>query len=100
MLIIRNMINDVCLYMECLFIFSVDTALNPLSTLLTQNKLDGENYVNWKRNLDIVLTADKHKWVLTTPCPAQPTEESTNDERNLYNKWKQSNEMAKCYILG
>ena len=80
--------------------FSVDMALNPLSTLLTQNKLDGENYVDWKRNLDIVLTADKHKWVLTTPCPAEPIEESTNDERNLYDKWKQSDEMAKCYILG
>ena len=42
--------------------FSVDMALNPLSTLLTQNKLDGENYVDWKRNLDIVLTADTNCW--------------------------------------
>ena len=42
-------------------------SLNPLSTILSSNKLEGDNYVDWKRNLDIVLTVDKHKWVLTTP---------------------------------
>ena len=54
------------------YLFSIDMALNPLSTLLIQNKLDGENYVDWKCNVDIVLTADKHRWVFTTPCLAQP----------------------------
>ena len=51
-------------------------ALNPLFTLLTQNKLDSDNYVDWKSNLDIVLTVDKHKWVLFTPCLTASTVES------------------------
>ena len=38
---------------------------SPLAMILTQNKLMGENYVDWKRNLDIVLTAENHKMVLT-----------------------------------
>ena len=59
-------------------IYFIDIALNPLSTLLTQNKLDSNNYVDWKRNLDIVLTTDKYKWVLFTPCPEAPTKESSN----------------------
>ena len=46
---------------------------SPLAMILTQNKLTGENYVDWKRNLDIVLTAENHKMVLTKPllkiCP-------------------------------
>ena len=29
---------------------------NPLATILNQNKLVGSNYVDWKRNLDIVLS--------------------------------------------
>ena len=52
-------------------------SLSPLAQILSMNKLVGENYVDWKRNLDIVLTVDKHKHVLTTPCPPEPTEEST-----------------------
>ena len=34
------------------------SAFSPLATILTQNKLTGNNYVEWKRNLDIVLTAE------------------------------------------
>ena len=74
--------------------------LNPLSTLLTQNKLDGDSYVDWKCNLDMVLTTDKYKWALFTPCHAAPTTESSNEQLIEYEKWKQSDEMAKCYILG
>jgi hypothetical protein len=56
-------------------------SLNPLSTILSSNKLEGDNYVDWKRNLDIVLTIDKHKWVLTTPYP-QTNEDSTQEEKD------------------
>ena len=48
--------------------------------ILTQNKLTGENYVNWKRNLDIVLTAENHKIVLPKPYPIEPIEESNKEE--------------------
>ncbi|XP_019251359.1 PREDICTED: uncharacterized protein LOC109230302 [Nicotiana attenuata] len=40
------------------------TAFNPLTTILTQNKLEGPNYVDWKRNLDIVLIAEEYKFML------------------------------------
>ena len=40
---------------------------------LNQNKLIRSNYVDWKRNLDIVLTAEEHKYVLTLPCPNFPS---------------------------
>ena len=36
------------------------SAFSPLATILTQNKLTGNNYVEWKRNLNIVLTAEDH----------------------------------------
>ena len=40
---------------------------------LNQNKLIGSNYVNWKRNLDIILIAEEHKYVLTLPCTNFPS---------------------------
>ena len=44
-------------------------SFSPLVAILNQNKLTGSNYVDWKKNLDIVLTAEEHKYVPTQPCP-------------------------------
>ena len=52
-------------------------SLSPIAQILSTNKLVGEKYVDWKRNLDIVLTVDKYKHVLTTPCPLEPNDGST-----------------------
>ena len=60
--------------------------LNLLSTLLTQNKLDGDNYVDWKLNLDIMLTTNKHKWVFFTPCPTTPATKSSNEQLMEYER--------------
>ena len=40
-------------------------SFSPLVAILNQNKLTESNYVDWKRNLDIVLTAEEHKCVLS-----------------------------------
>ena len=48
-------------------------SFSPLVTILNQNKLIGCNYVDWKRNLHIVLIAGEHKYVLTQPCPSFPS---------------------------
>ena len=74
-------------------------SFSPLVTILNQNKPTGSNYVDWKRNLDIVLTAKKHKYVLTKPCPNFPSLDAPPEEKQRYDRWNKSNEMAKCYIL-
>nr|XP_023920003.1 uncharacterized protein LOC112031546 [Quercus suber] len=74
-------------------------SFSPLVAILNQNKLTGPNYVDWKRNLDIVLIAKEHKFVLSEPCPDFPTLNAPSEERQLYYRWRKSNEMAKCYIL-
>ncbi len=74
-------------------------SLSPIATILSQNKLVGENYVDWKRNLDIVLTIDNHKNVLTTPCPPKSNDDSTQEEKDAYTAWMRSDEVCKCYIL-
>ena len=62
-------------------------AFNPLATILKENKLDGTNYIDWKRNLDIVLTAEDCKFVLINLCPPKPYEGATEQEAKPYEKW-------------
>ena len=61
-------------------------AFNPLATILTQKKLIGNNFIDWKRNLDIVLTAEDHAYVLTTPCLEEPTTSATTVARREFDK--------------
>ena len=67
--------------------------------ILSQNKLTGENYIDWKRNIFIVLTVENYKYVLTQPCPPVPADDAHRNQRRLYKKWQKANEMPKCYIL-
>ena len=75
------------------------TSFSPLVIILNQNKLIGLNYVDWKRNLDIVLITEEHKFVLNQPCPNFPSLVAAFEEKQPYDCWQKSNEMAKCYIL-
>ena len=45
------------------------SSFNPLFIILKENKLIGPNYINWKRNLNLVLTAEEYKFILTDVCP-------------------------------
>ena len=44
-------------------------SFNPLSAILKENKLTGPNYIDWKRILNLVLTTEGYKFVLTEKCP-------------------------------
>ena len=79
--------------------FIISVIMNPLATILNHNKLNGENYVGWKRNLDIALTTENLKGVIYGPVPDEPYEGASDQEVEAYNAWNRSNELAKCYIL-
>ena len=63
------------------------TSFNPLVTILNQSKLTGSNYVDWKRNLDIVLAAEEHKYVLSQPCPNFSSLDAPLGEKQRYDRW-------------
>ena len=62
------------------------SVFSPLTTILTQNKLTGNNYVEWKRNLDIMLTAEDHIYVISTPCPPKLLANTTAGVKREYDK--------------
>ena len=76
----------------------MSSAFSPLTTILTQ-KVNRNNFIDWKRNLDIVLTTEDHAYVLTTACPKEPAACATTVARREFKKWRKSNGMARCYML-
>ena len=48
-------------------------SFSPFVAILNQNKLTRSNYINWKINLDIILTAEEHKYVLSQHCSNFPS---------------------------
>ena len=86
------------LYLCFLFSDLNMASFSPLVNILNQDKLT-DNYVDWKRNLDIVLTVEEHKYVLNKPCPSFPSLDAHFEEKQGYDRWQKYNEMAKCYIL-
>ena len=69
---------------------------NSLSFILSSNKLEKENYIDSKRNLDIIPTVNKHKWVLTTPCPPLTNDDSTEEGKDALVAWLRSDEIVRC----
>ena len=49
--------------------------------------------------MDGVLTTEEHKYVLTKSCPSFPSLDAPSKEKQRYDRWQKSNEMAKCYII-
>ncbi|XP_063942852.1 uncharacterized protein LOC135150472 [Daucus carota subsp. sativus] len=72
---------------------------NPVFTILKDKKLTGPNYIEWKRKMDIVLTAEEYKFCTYEPKPDQPAADAPKDEREYYKRWFKADEMSRCYIL-
>ncbi|XP_028073555.1 uncharacterized protein LOC114275751 [Camellia sinensis] len=75
------------------------TYFNPLSKILDDNRLTGPNYVDWKRNLTVVLTVEKLNHVLTTDPLALPKADATDKQHEAARKWHEADDVAKCCIL-
>ena len=59
---------------------------NSLAIILNQNKLTKPNYVDWKRTLDIVLTVEGYKYVLTEERQDLPAANAPRLERDRVEK--------------
>ena len=74
-------------------------SFNPLSVILKENKLTGPNYIDWKKNLNLVLTTEEYKFVLTNLCPPAPDSNSSKEKVDAYQTWRKADEMTRCYLL-
>ena len=86
-------------YLLIYVLFYSEIMTPSLMNILKDNTLTGDNYVTWKRKIGLLLQSEKHKFVLTTPKPPAPNNESSIMYRDEYEQWKTSDDMAKCYIM-
>ena len=61
---------------------------NPLSVILDQNRLTGPNFVDWLRNLKVVLASKRILYVLNQKPPTTLPIEASQEERDTLDKWK------------
>ncbi|TYK29682.1 gag/pol protein [Cucumis melo var. makuwa] len=67
--------------------------------LLASEKLNGDNYVAWKSNLNTILVVDDLRFILTEECSQTPTLNANRASRKAYDRWIKANEKARVYIL-
>ena len=60
------------------------SSFNLISLIRKENKLTGPNYIDWKRNLNLVLTAEEYKFVLTDVCPPTLGSDSSKEDVEAY----------------
>ncbi len=70
-----------------------------LWSILEKDKLSRTNFLDWYRNLRIVL---KHEWkleVLETPFPEEPVTNASKAIRDAYSKYSDNSMDVACLIL-
>ena len=74
------------------------TSVN-LRSLMESNKLTGPNFLDWLRNLRIVLKSEKIGYVLDEALPNSPTANASKDVQKAYLKHFDDSEMVSCIML-
>ena len=70
-----------------------------LRSVLEKDKLNGSNYIDWSRNLRIVLKQEKKLYVLDTLLPNEPARNATAVQRETYETKKSDSNDVTCLML-
>ncbi|KAK8951727.1 hypothetical protein KSP39_PZI004223 [Platanthera zijinensis] len=78
---------------------SVSHSTLSLRTILEKDKLSGTNYMDWYRNLRIVLRQERKLYVLEEEAPEVPTENSSRADKDTYKKYTDDALDVECLML-
>ncbi|KAJ8766046.1 hypothetical protein K2173_020562 [Erythroxylum novogranatense] len=70
-----------------------------LRSLMDTNKLTGPNFLDWLRNLRIVLRSEELGYVLDVPLPDPPAVDASDEDQKAYRKHLKDSDMATCIML-
>ena len=68
--------------------------------LLDKDKLNGVNFLDWDRNLRIVLKHERKEYVLDNAIPEEPAAGSTRAVRDAFQKHLSDSIDVACIMLG
>src|SRR5579859_7196555 len=89
-------------FISCCSIMAPKVAPNAgfnLRSILEKEKLSGTNFIDWYRNLRIVLKQEKKEYVLEEPCPDEPEANASTADRKAYEKHCDDDVDVSCLIL-
>jgi len=70
-----------------------------LRSIPEKDKLNGTNYVDWIRNLRIVLRTEKKEEILDTPLPEASEDNAYTIEKNTYKRACDADLEVSCICL-
>ena len=70
-----------------------------LRSVLNKDKLNGANFLDWYRNLRIVLTQERKLYVVEQPIPEAPLATATRADRDAYKKHQDDALDVSCLML-
>ena len=71
-----------------------------LRSILEKDKLNGTNFLDWYRNLRIVLRQERKEYILDQPIPEEPAANAPRAQKDAYNKHLNDSVDVTCLILG
>ncbi|XP_021597695.1 uncharacterized protein LOC110603991 [Manihot esculenta] len=87
-------------YYFCIFRYNSSISNNlSLRSILDANKLTGTNFLDWYRNLRIILKQEKRLYVIDQVVPDVPNENASDAVKNKYNRYIDDNMQAAYVIL-
>ncbi|KAK2382606.1 hypothetical protein QL285_070128 [Trifolium repens] len=79
---------------------TTNSSNNILRSILEKEKLSGNNFLDWHRNLRIVLKNEKNLYVLEEPVPEEaPASSATRAEKDAYKKHVDDTLEVSCLML-
>ena len=70
-----------------------------MRSILEKDKLNGTNFLDWHRNLRIVLIQERKLYVLDEPIPEEPAANPHRAQRDTYIKHQNDSVDVKCLML-
>ena len=86
-----------------IFVVDNDTNTTPtplLRSILEKDKLNGTNFLDWYRNLRIVLKHERKEYILDQPIPEEPAANAPRAQKDAYNKHLNDSTDVTCVMLG
>ncbi|XP_071724379.1 uncharacterized protein [Rutidosis leptorrhynchoides] len=72
---------------------------NPLACIINNNKLIGPKYLDWLRNLKIVLDFKDLRYILDAPIPPKLPSDAKDEDKAALAKFHKDDKIARCYML-
>ena len=70
-----------------------------LQSILEKDKLNVTNFLDWHRNLRIILTQERKLYVLDEPILEEPTANAPRAQRDAYSKHQNNSFDVTCLML-